>query len=212
MKSIFLGLLIAGCIQCSWAGDTNIIAASEWSEPVVSNDHSVRARLVIVEGGEPAYGGPKSENFASTFVELQNVTGACCPSVKVYFDVQALRCQLTGTNGLPVPLADVGGWGGRGPLGPSWVVLPYNSTVRLFVNTGSRTPWRIYQDGWPTHFWSIPAADTNVYNLSGTLVLSAPTNGTLTVTPPESMSYHFYSDWTGKLTFPKTRISNAQQQ
>ena len=139
------------------------------------------------------------------FVELQHVTGACCPSVKLYFDVMGLNCDLVETNGARIPLEEVPGWGGRGPLGPCWVALPYDSTIRLFVNSGSRYPLHVHQNGEPWRRWSIKPDETKAYFLSATLVISTPTNSVLTVSPPGSPP-HSYADWRGKLVFPKTRF------
>jgi hypothetical protein len=69
--------------------------------------------------------------------------------VKVYFGVMGLNCDLVETNGTHPPLENVRGWGGRGPFQPCWVVLPYNSTIRLFINSGNRSPLHIHQNGEP---------------------------------------------------------------
>jgi hypothetical protein len=185
---------------------SNVLVATDWSEPVDFSDHAVRGRLLIIEGSEPAYGGPKTERHVTMFVELQHVTGACCPSVKLYFDVMGLNCDLVETNGKAVPLENVGGWGGRGPLEPRWVVLPYDSTIRLFINSGSRSPLHIHQNGEPWRRWSIKPDETKAYVLSGTFDIATPTNSVLTVTPPVSVGPHDYADWRGKLVFPKTQF------
>jgi hypothetical protein len=85
---------------CCLADDTNIIAVSDWSEPVGFHTHSVRGRLLILNGSEPADGGSKTDQ-TMMFVELQQVTGAQAPSVKIYFDVMNLSCNLTDSNGKP---------------------------------------------------------------------------------------------------------------
>ena len=88
MKSIAIRLLVSSCmacIRCIAADETSIIVATGWSEPVESKHHAIRGRLLIVEGDEPAYGGPKTEIHSMTFVELQNLSMG--GSVKVYFDV-----------------------------------------------------------------------------------------------------------------------------
>jgi hypothetical protein len=212
MKSIALSFLLLSCL-CCFADDTNIIAMSDWSEPVGFDHHSIRGRLLIVAGSEPNYGGPKTDNATMMFVELQYAPGACCGSVKVYFDGMGLKCDLTDSNGKPgsKPKFGGGGRGGRGPLIPSWVVVPYNSTIRLFVNSGSKSPLTISQSGEPWSYWSIPSSDTNVYYLSASLTISTPTNATLTATPHESPNIHEYAAWNGKLIFPKMKISANKQ-
>jgi hypothetical protein len=204
LKSVASALILFIGIQCFAADTTNAIVMTDWSEPVDFNDHAIRGRLLILEGSEPAFGGPKTERHVSMFVELQHLTGACCPSVKLYFDVMGLNCDLVETNGTHLSLENVGGWGGRGPLQPRWVVLPYNSTIRLFINSGSRSPLRIHQNGEPWRRWSIKPDDIKAYFLSATLDISTPTNSVLTVTPPVSVGPHDYADWKGKLVFPKT--------
>lgn len=204
MKPITILLLILTSFRCM-AGEMNIIVATDWSQPVDYFGHSIRGRLLIIEGDEPSYGGLKTEPHSMTFVELQNVSiGA---SLKLYFDVMGLNCELVGTNNLPVPLTSSRGVHDSRPLSPYWVVLPYNSTIRLFINSGYSSRLTVFQNGKPWCYWSINPTNTNVYYLSGTFTIGTATNGTLTVTPPEMMGTHSYADWRGKLNFPKTEIS-----
>ena len=200
MKAIGSFFIFAVCQLCIAAGDTNIIAVSEWSKPIsLRNDQlhdvAIRGRLLIIQGMEPAYGGPPTTNGAMTFVELQNVTGACCDGIDVYFAVTNLHCELSDATGKAVPKPTGGPWGGRGPFLPCWVNLPYNSTIRLFVNGGRLNPLMVYPSGEPWSRWSIPAKGTNVYYLDGTLNVSTHTNSSL---PPD-----YYK---ATLIFPKTRI------
>lgn len=195
------------------AEDTNVLAASDWSAPVDSQarvDHPIRGRLLILSGSEPGYGGPKTYSDTMLFVELQNETGACCGSIKMWFDVMGLKLDLVDANGKPATIDQVGGWSGRGAIGGCWVVLPYNSTQRLFVNPGTKSPLRICRGGEPWDRWSIPSTDTSAYYLSGTLTVSTPTNSTFSVVPQEKQGApHAYAEWTGTLTFPKMKISPA---
>jgi hypothetical protein len=204
MKTITSFLLLAYCNLCLAADDVNIIVATDWSQPVESNGSLIRGRLLIVNGSEHAYDGPYTNNSTMTFVGLQNVTGACCGSSKIYFDVMGLTCELVDTNGMSVPLARGFGRGGRGDtFGSTWAVLPYNSSTRLYVNGGSRSPFSILQD--VSHYWGLLPSDTNAYYWSGTLTVSTPTtNANLTVTPDKGM--HYYAEWSGTLTFPKVKI------
>ena len=209
MKTITIALLILSSFR--WmAGDTNIIVATDWSEPVAADlDYPVRGRLVIAGGSEPAYGGPIAEttNHTMLFVEFKNTYGADGGSVKLFFNVMGLKCKLVDANGKSAPKPQSMSWGGRGPFTPSWVVLPYNSTIRLFVNSGSKSPLRITETGEPWSYWQIPSSDTNVYYLSGTLTISAPTNATLVAKPHDDVNPHEYHEWTGTLVFPKVKIS-----
>jgi hypothetical protein len=215
MKFTTLSFLLSICLSC-FADDTNIIAKTDWSEPVglrnleTGHDHSIRGRLLIVAGNEPAYGDPKTDNAATTFVELQNVTGACCENVDVCFDSMKLKCALTDEHGKDAPKPMGGGWSGRGPLGPYWVTLPYNSTIRLFVNRGSKSPLSVYPNGEPWSHWSISSGDTNVYYLSGTLEIFTRTNHLAAIfgDAPQSFKQHYYEQNCIKtLTFPKMKVS-----
>jgi hypothetical protein len=208
LKFTALTILCSVGLSCV-ADDTNIIAVSDWSKPVelenleTGHSHDIRGRLLIVAGMEPAYGGPKTDNAAMTFVELQNVTGAYGENVEVCFDSIKLKCVLADERGKDVPKPMGGAWGGRGPLGPYWVTLPYNSTIRLFVNRGSKSPLDIYPSGEPSSSWSISPGDTNTYYLSGTLEICTRTNDLANRIP--SSYYEQYCKKT--LTFPKTKIS-----
>jgi hypothetical protein len=214
MKSIVVWLLLF-CSLCLFADEnTNVIVRTDWSEPVslrvlaTGHDHAIRGRLLIVSGSEPAYGGPPTDNAAMTFIELQNVTGAQGQSVEFNFDVMKLNCSLTDQNGKSDPKPNAGPWGGRGPFAPCWVVLPYNSTVRLFVNGGSRIPLSVYPNGEPWSHWSISPSDTNAYYLSGTLEIRTRTN--LDTNSPEGLRklHQMFYDQHCKATvvFPKVRI------
>ena len=211
MKAIALFFILAACQLCFAAGDTNVIVISEWSKPVSLrndklHDQDIRGRLVIVRGVEPAYGGPAKTNGAMTFVELQDVTGRGYDAIDLCFDVTKLNCQLSDSAGKAVPLPP-GGWGGRGPLAPRWVTLPYNSTLRLFVAGGTLDPLAVYASGAPWSRWSIAGNDTNTYFLSGTLELFAHTNLSL---PPELREVDYKQHGMATLEFPKVRIKPAE--
>ncbi len=205
-------IIFSACQLCCASGDTNIIAMSEWSKAVLLrndqlHDQAIRGRLVIVEGMEPAYGNPPTANGAITFVELQNMTRACCDDIDVCFDVTKLNCELSDGAGKLVPKPTGMEWGGRGPFAPCWVKLPYNSTIRLFVNGGTRNPLAVFPSGVPWCRWSIAANDTNTYFLSGTLSLFTHTN--LALSPPfREMDYQEHR--TATLAFPKTRITASR--
>lgn len=198
------------CQLCFAAGDTNkIIAISEWSKPVSlendrMHDHFIRGRLLILQGMEPAYGGPPTTNAAMTFVELQNVTKVSGEGIDLYFAVTNLHCELSDATGKIVPKPSGGGWGGRGPFRPYWVYLPYNSTIRLFINRGEAEPLSVYPGGEPGIHWSIERTDTNTYFLSGILNLSTHTNLSLS---PEFREMDFKRFRTAALEFPKAKIT-----
>ena len=207
-----VAVLIFSCHTsfANWNDDahTNIIAKSDWSDPVsLVNDqlHNqlIRGRLLIVQGMEPAYGGPPT-NGAMTFVELHN---SCLDGIDVCFDVMNLNCQLSEATGKEVPAPTGWVWGGRGPLLPVWVKLPYNSTIRLFVNGGGINPLNVYPGGEPWCYWSLPRSDTNIYFLTGSLSLSTHTNMNLS---PVFRERDYKENRTATLIFPKVLIRPSE--
>jgi hypothetical protein len=212
MKPIILYFLLSSCL-CCLADDTNIIAMSDWSKPVsltvleTMHEHAIRGRLLIVSSSEPAYGGPKTDNAAMTFVELQNVTGAQGEGIEICFDVMKLNCNLTDESGKSVakPMGET--WGGRGPFAPCWVTLPYNSIIRLFVNGGSKSPLAIYPNGEPWSHWSISPGDTNIYYLSGTLEIFTRTNDLISRFPESLRQPYYDQNCKATLVFPEMKIS-----
>ena len=215
MKFASLSILFSICISC-YADDTNIIAKSDWSELVglqnleTGHDHSIRGRLLIIAGNEPAYGGPKTDNAAMTFVELQNVTRAAGKDVDVCFDDKAkLICTVTDENGKNIP-EQIGGGSRIMRIEPHWITLPYNSTIRIFVESGSRSPLSVSSYGKIWSHWSISCNDTNVYYLSGTLEICTRTNGMAKIfgDAPQSVKQSYYEQNCIKtLTFPKLKIA-----
>lgn len=200
LLAIFVTCLV--CHLCFAAGDTNIIAMSEWSKSVpLQNDQGhdvdIHGRLVIVRGTEPAYGGPPTTG-TMTFVELKDTTGASGEATKIYFAVTNLHCQLVDATGNPAP-KEGGPGSGRGPFSPCWLTLPYNSTIRLYVNGGTREPLMLYPSGEPWSYWSIPKSDTNTYYLSGTLTIFTHINS-----PGPGHK--------GTLVFPKMKIPRGDAE
>lgn len=212
MKALASCFIFAACQLCIAAAEPNIIAVSEWSQPVsLRNDQlhtqAIRGRLLILQGMEPGYGGPPTTNGAMTFVELQNVTGACCDGIDIYFAVTNLHCELSDAAGKVVPKPLGGSWGGRGPLLPCWVNLPYNATIRLFINGGRMEPLTVYPSGEPWLHWSIAGTDTNTYFLSGSLNVATHTN--LSILPAlREMDYKL--NCTATLEFPKVKITTSR--
>lgn len=209
MKALVSCFIFGACQLCFAAGDTSIIAVGEWSKPVSLrngqlHDQAIRGRLLILQGMAPAYGGSPTTNGAMTFIELQNVTGAIGEGIEVYFAVTNLHCDLSDAAGKAVPEPTAGPWSGRGPLSSCWVNLPYNSTIRLFVNAGTVDPLTVYPSGEPWCHWSIAGTDTNAYFLTGILNLSTHTN--LSV-PPEAREMYYKLHCTATLELPKVRIT-----
>jgi hypothetical protein len=201
----YAALCLIAVVQFCFAGeDAKIIAKSEWSKPVLlrdddSHDIDIRGRLVILQGMVTAYGGPPTTNGAMTFVELQNL-GLC--GIEVYFAVTNMHCELSDAMGKPVPQPS-GGAGGRGAFQPSWIHLPYNSTIRLLFNDGQMDPLALFPSGEPSNYWSLPGSDTNTYFLSGTLTLSTHTNLSLS---PNFREWDYKQNRTKTMEFPKIKI------
>jgi hypothetical protein len=209
MRTVFILFFLFTCRLCSAGESANVIVMSEWSKPVsLRNDQlhdiAIRGRLVIVQGMETAYGGPPTTNGAMTFVELQNIG---LEGIDLYFSVTNLHCELSDATGKAVPKPPDVAWGGRGPFLPYWVTLPYNSTLRLFINGGRLDPLSLYPSGEPWCYWSIPRSDTNAYYLTGTLNLSTHTNLSLL---PEFREMDYKQNGTATLEFPKVGIQTGR--
>jgi hypothetical protein len=181
---------------CFGMDETNTIFVGAWSEPVSSADcGSLRARLIIVEGHSPAYQGELPETLV--YLEFQNVSTSTGKTLELYFDPNALQCELSDSHGHPLPPSGSGGSGS----GPSacWVALPYDSTIRL------RASWFGY--GTPKNKGLviplsqplvIRSDNTNECYLSGTFAATPSANR-----PPLTENCL----WEGKLTLPKGKIS-----
>jgi hypothetical protein len=162
------------------------VAVGDWSEA----GDNLRGRLLIVQGHPRGEGRIRE---TAVYVELQNVSDAAGGPINVYFD-NRLTCELRDAADKVVPPVPQAGSGGR--PAPTWVPLPYDSSIRLRANPyGFGRP---KSDGFLIPFagnsWLIAAGDTGEYYLSGTL----------TVTPPDG--HRGERAWHGTLTFPKMLI------
>jgi hypothetical protein len=204
MKVIPLILILASSQFCFAGGETNILAQSEWSEPVTSvQGQTLRARLMITQGHSPAHAGPWPETMV--YLELQNVTGSAGLPMQIYFDPgRGLRCKLLDAKGNAPPV--VGGGGSGGGAGPCWITLPYDASVRLRANMygyGKQVgAGLLIQMSPPTmQRWNLRAGDTNVYFMTGIFTATLPTN---------HVAKNFAekrSIWNGTLELPKMRVS-----
>jgi hypothetical protein len=125
------------------AEEHKIIAVSEWSKPVESHDRFLRARWLLLEGRSRAYAGSGTEVLL--YVEMENANGAWGEPLRAYFDpAKGLQFYVQDADSKLVPPTPTGGSGGD--VGPGWITIPYDSTVRLRANPG----------GWgslPTRSW-----------------------------------------------------------
>jgi hypothetical protein len=202
--SVLAILYIVACSRCCGSGlaggETNVIAASEWSEPVEQHDHSVRGRVIVCEGRSPAYAGEGQEVLV--YLELENVTRSWGQPLKLYCDpMGGARYELSDANGRRVPPAPTAGSGGAPAA--YWITLPYDSSVRLRANPGG---WGTPQNAalalpmrpMAGDYWLIKHGDTNEYFLSATFTVASPKNG---ASSAEDRS------WEGTLKMPKVKIS-----
>jgi hypothetical protein len=129
-KAIALFLLLASCQFCFGQTDTNAIATGDWSKPVIaSRGYTLRGRLLIYEGEGQYPSGVWAHR--RVYLELQQVTkSGLRQPIEVYFDLHhSLHFEMRDSSDKPTRLA---GLGTAGPFPrPYWIVLPYDSTVRL---------------------------------------------------------------------------------
>lgn len=201
MKAIVALFLLGACHFCFAAGDTNIIAMSDWSKPVGTSDgHSLRVRMIVGYGRGAAFAGPWPET--QFYLEFQNVSGAIASPTQFYFDPSGgLRCVMKDANGNTV---STGGGGSGGGAGATWITLPYDSTIRLRANMygyGNKPGDGLNLMLYPPQAWQIRAGDTNTYYLSGTFTVTTPAN----FLPKDFKAAR--AIWSGKLELPKMKIS-----
>ena len=222
MKPTLLGVILLCAAYCSAVEGTNVIAMSDWSASVNSADIAVRARLLILSGNPPNYGRPESGRGSMLFLELENVTMTHRAAAKVFFDLESIHFDFVGTNGLSVPFPKRSGGYRGGTLNQThqtWLLLPWNSPVSLFVAAGGSDAIMFYRNGGDPgpkesflHPWHIPLNDSNDHYLAATLKFDSPTNGTrLVMTPAEKWIGDGCQDWRGVLKIPPMRIAAKQK-
>lgn len=186
MKAIVLGLLLAASHACFGGMDTNTLVVGDWSEAV----KGVRGRLLF-SPDRTIHG----TGVAAVYLELQNVSGSDFP-VRIYYDPEhTLRCELLDAFGNPVP--GILGNYAHAAVGPYWIVLPIDSSLKMRVSGGGyggKGGLGICVN--PPPFWVIPEDSSAKYSLSGTF----------TVPPPKD--YKNYRDWLGTLKLPKIQVSS----
>ncbi len=208
MNAIASLLFLAVC-QFSYAGeDTNVVALSDWSQPVrAAYGATLRARMIISLEKSPANAGTHKET--AFYLEFQNVTGATGSPLQFYFDPgRALSCELLDADGKPPPAEAMAGSGGG--AGPCWITLPYDSTIRLRANMYGyglkpEDGFMLVMSPPNRKAWIIRPGNTKTYFMSGTFTVSTPKN-------------HVTKDfddartiWTGTLELPKMKLSPPKQ-
>src|ERR1700722_10437073 len=114
MRTILTLFLLAVCPFCFAGGDTNIIAVSDWSNPVGTySGNSLRARMIVAYGRGKTLDSPWLET--KFYLEFQNVSNATGFPIQFYFDPRGgLRCVLQTADGKRGPQGGAGSGGGAG--------------------------------------------------------------------------------------------------
>jgi hypothetical protein len=202
MKLAALFLLLVAALGGTCLGaetDASVLALGAWSPPVKAANHmKLRGRLKICE--YPSNRGLVPGIDVALYVELQEFSDSVGAPEEVYFDPQALKCELTDSAGKAVPRS-AAAFGGGVP-GAVWVNLPSYCSEVLRVtpyNGGGRMPdggFELWGNLGDT--WALKASDTATYYLSGEL----------TVKPPaDHKSDNPQWIWSGTLKLPKMEVS-----
>ena len=143
MKILALFLLSVAALGGTCFGgepDASVLALGAWSQPVrTPNYMKLRGRLKICE--YPNNRGLAPSIDVALYVELQEFSDSVGGLEEVYFDPQALKCELTDSAGKAVPRSG-GAFSGAVP-GAVWINLPSYCSEVLRVtpyNGGGRMP------------------------------------------------------------------------
>ncbi len=193
MRALALVLVLASARVAVAADEKTAVATGEWSEVV----DGLRGRLILARG-EPR--GATKTRDTKVYVELENSGITNSGQRNVYFDPDALECELRDADGKAVRQTPGAGNGGR--PGKVWVTMPFDSALRLRANPfgfGSADA-----DGLLVPLnnaaWFIKAGDTGEYALTGTL----------TVEPPAG---HGKADvWKGALKLPGIKLPPIKER
>jgi len=205
--------LLLACQVCFAGEDTNIIAMSDWSKPVATQSGShvqkLRARMLVMYGRGACFDGPNPET--QFYLELSNISCANVPMQICFDPLHQLSCALLDVNGKPVPTPRPGA-GSIPERSGDWITLPYDSTIRLRVNSGgygNKKGEGLNLYLWPSGSWYLRPGDTNTYYLIGTFTV---TNHVATgmnqpggFRPRETEL--FDAEWSGTIELPKMKIS-----
>jgi hypothetical protein len=180
MLTAALLVMLTTC-HTALADEKTVLATGGWSEAV----SGLRGRLILARGR--ALGDGKTRE-SLVYVEIENVTHTHSGEVAVYFDPDALKCELADAAGKAVAPTPIPGSGGR--PGKVRVTVPFDSSIRLRANPYAfgRAEGLLI----PLNHAAWHIKDTAVYHLSGTL----------TVTPPEVK----VDAWKGTLRLPAAKV------
>ena len=178
-------------VEPDTATSPDTVAKGDWSLPV----DGLRARLLVRFAGTR-----ESGRDILLYLELQNQSATVTPISLFYSDDNdwSTTWSLTDRKGNSVAKTPIAI---RRPVHrPYWIVLPFDSTLRLRASNGSsvsRTVKGSTQLLLPANeFWSFPKSSQEEYFLSCSFEAKSP---------PETSGHS--NVWQGKLTIPKVRIS-----
>ena len=183
------------------SGDSaRLFAVGDWSETVADQRHRLQGRFLVYESPASRQAPQPGRNVA-VFLELQEVTGAInlVPATICVDHRDDFECELRDAQGNPALLGPVSE---HSTAAPTWIVVPFDGSVRFRVDSFRFDPDGkagdpIVQLG--SRAWRIPAGDTNNYLLSATF--SPSTNH---VDPLD------YDVWGATLKLPPVRISASK--
>lgn len=182
MRTLATLLMLTTCQAALAADEKSTAATGDWSEAV----KGLRGRLILAQGRTLGDGKTRE---SLVYVEIENVAHTHSGEVGVYFDPDALMCDLSDASGNAVPPTPVPGSGGR--PGKKWVTIPYDSSIRLRANPyafGRAEGLLIHLNTTAWHF-----TDAAEYHFSGTL----------TVTPA---GHGRAEAWEGTLKLPAAKV------
>ena len=199
MKSAIVFLLLSAGQLCFGQTDTNLLATGDWSEIVHSSKlgprgPALRGRLLIYDDRAES-----AAHHARVYLELQHVfAGAWYDPVEIYYDTGAGKTNLflEVCDGRGQRIRSIGGirWGAV--LGPCWLTLPCDATMRLRADECTLGP-ATRPDGLEilveSGTWIIPGNATNAFYLSGSF------------TPGKGLRSSLLA-WEGTLKLPSVRI------
>ncbi len=157
MKIFFSTIFIFVNCLCFAGSVIEPITIGDWSEPT----NGLRGRLLFSEDAKF-----EGTEIGVIYLELQNVSDVLNP-MEIYFDASQFQFGLGDVDGKS-PMYNGGVVFDGFVLGPYWINLPQDSTLRFQINENG---YGIPKDaglaiGLPRNFWVIPKTATNDYFLS----------------------------------------------
>jgi hypothetical protein len=180
------------------------VAIGDWSAPV----DGLRARLLVRFAGTK-----ESGREILLYLELQNHSAVITPISLFYSDDEncSTTWSLTDHKGTPVAKTPIAIR--RPVMPPYWIVMPFDSTLRLRASNGSSMSGMEKGLTWlllpPSEFWPFPKGSQEEYFLSCSFEAKYPPRNERApvVAALEAVSENGHSNiWQGKLTIPKVKI------